>query len=739
MSPRQRIVTEWWLVCLLACALGISAALGSWLWRADLALHDWQQSRTPRQADPDVVIVAIDEASLTSIGRWPWPRQLHATLIDQLSDAGAAGVALDLMFAEPGEGDIALARAIARNGKVVLPVFQQERDGQISGEQMPVGALVSKAAALGHIQMELDPDGIARSVYLREGWELARHVQFAAALWQLAGGPAIPVGTRVSREQWQRADWLRIPFVGPPGSFTQYSYVDVLTGAVPRERLRGKLVLVGATALGLSDTVPVPTSALHRPMPGVEVHANVLTALRAGTGLRIASPVAQALLAAIACLALMSVLARCNARAGLLWTLGTLALLVLICGVLMRSGMLWMGPMPALLACAVAWPLWSWRRLEATQRYLDEELSALRDESPVPAVRGLDPMQQRLQLVRRAAHTSRALRKLIEDTVAHLPVGVVVLRPDGQLVLANAKARALLAASGDGAVLEALRATRWPPPLETRAGLPQTPAAPMQIAVQSAAGVPMLASFSALDDVVDASSSLVIGLADLSAERAAQQSRDDTLRFVSHDLRAPLASVLSLIDAPPADEPLLPRLRRHTASALELADELFRLARIEAADPARFEPVDLRALCDEACDELWAQARTANCRFDMPPYGEEWLVVGSSELLRRALINLIGNAIKYGEPGQTVEIGLQREEAFIAVRIRDHGPGIPVAERGGLFQRFKRLPGALARGIAGHGLGLVMVRTVAERHGGSVAFEAPGDGGSCFVLRLPAA
>jgi CHASE2 domain-containing sensor protein len=153
--------------------------------------------------------------------------------------------------------------------------------------------LAGAAAALGHIQMEFDPDGVARSVYLQEGWGLARHPQLALALQQVVSGAggADPAATHQAGEPvWQRRDWLRIPFAGPPGSFTHISYADVLSGAVPAEVLRGKLILVGATALGLADSVPVPTSGFSRPMAGVEVHANVLAAIRAGNAITLASP-----------------------------------------------------------------------------------------------------------------------------------------------------------------------------------------------------------------------------------------------------------------------------------------------------------------------------------------------------------------------------------------------------------------------------------------------------------------
>jgi signal transduction histidine kinase len=405
---------------------------------------------------------------------------------------------------------------------------------------------------------------------------------------------------------------------------------------------------------------------------------------------------------------------------------------------LLRLWPLWLGPTPALLACFIAYPLWSWRRLEATQRYLDRELLVLRDSVALPASGGVDPLQQRLEIVRQATQASQEARRLVEDLLAHLPVGVIVLQTQGTLRYANDKALALFEASDYESLIRKLRQLRWPPAIHTAASTPVPPAAPQQAEVLLPSSTAALASLSALQDKQGQPTGLVIGLADLSELRAAQQARDDTLRFVSHDLRAPLASLLSLIDEPAEDAAWLPRLRRHAQSALQLADELFRLSRIEAADPARFMIVDLQAICAEACDELWAHARDGNNALQLNASDEEYLVLGSSELLRRALINLISNAIKYGAPGQPVEISFTRVASCWEIAVRDHGPGIAEAERKLLFRRFGRLPAASARGIAGQGLGLVMVRTVAEKHGGSVRHEAAAGGGSCFILSLPA-
>lgn len=730
MKPAHRILLEWSLVCSTVCGLVLACALQGWLWRFDLQLHDISLAHAPAAPDPGIVIVAIDEASLAELGRWPWPRQTHAALLDRLHAAGSKGVAMDIIFSEATRDDALLASAIRRHGKVVLPVLQAESQERIIGESLPAPLLREAAAALGHIHMEFDPDGIARSVYLYEGWEAARHPQLALAVLQLEQRPALPA-EEVTGPGWRRAIWLRIPFAGPPGSYARLSYADVLAGRVPDDLLRDKLILVGATAQGLTDSVPVPTSALSRPMPGVEVHANVLAALRSGKAIQLGSPWLNAGFGVLISLGMMGLLGRSSARSGLLWTLGVMAAVVLGSGLCLLHAGFWLGPASALLGCLLAYPLWSWRRLEATQRYVDTELQALHQSPAITVPGGLDPLQHRLALLRAAASLSREAQALAESVIAHLPVGVIALHADGRLRLSNQTACSLLGVGTPEALPAALKSLPWPGTVQTPAGLPLPPDEACELELRTRADRPLLLRLAALGD-----GGLVLGLADLSHVEAAQQAREDTLRFVTHDLRAPLASVISLIDVAPPEVELLPAIRKIADNALGLIDALFRLSRAEAADPESFETVDLHAVMQDAVELCWGQARSAGVEICIHPFmADEALTHGNHELLHRAVGNLLSNAIKYGGKGK-VELSLSASGHEWQIAVRDHGPGIPEKDRLRLFQRFARLPDAIRRGLPGSGLGLLMVRTVAERHGGRVEASFPDDGGCCFSLWL---
>ena len=758
----RRPTFEWLTVTLLCVSLAVLAAMEGWLWRIDQSVYDSVLATWTHPPGDDVVIISIDDASLSEIGRWPWSRRTHAALIDTALDAGASAVVLDVLLDTPShddaEADQALARSMQAYGRVILPLTQATTGTQLTGEVLPLPLFAESAAAIGHSQVEFDTDGIARSVYLWEGFGAARHPQLALALLRLVAPaaarnyPQPPVREGLDHQQWQRAQWLRMPFSGPPGTYPHYSYRAVLAGEVPASALRGKVLLVGATASGMADAVPTPASGLSRPMPGVELQANIFDALRSGIAVNLLPAWISALVAGVFVTLLMLTLLYAEARTGLLASFMLAGLAVLLAGLGLRMGG-WFGPAPAVLGCMLAYPLWSWRRLEAAQRYLDAELTALeREGSPLgltQSTAGLpaaDPLEQRIRIVRQAAQHQRDVRRFIADTLEHLPIGVVVIDQMNRVILHNERARHLLRAFRSEALLAALRELPWPPYVPMRDGLPDLSgfSGTRQFELSPDKKRHLLVSVADLVTESSGRPGRVIGLADVTAMHEAQRSREDTMHFLSHDLRAPLASILTLMDGysgdPAQQLAQIPRITRYARSALDLADGLFRLVRAEGSDPKDFVELDLAGLVDSAADEVWPQAHARGIRVDVDTRDaekEEAIVRGDFSLLRRAVINLLTNAIKYGSASSVVSVSLSAEGPDWIIRVRDQGAGIPADALPRLFKRFSRIDGEGRDKPTGVGLGLLIVKTVAERHGGNVVVESEPGKGSTFELRLP--
>ena len=281
--------------------------------------YDWAFDHQAPLPPADVVLVAIDDLSLASpLGQFPWDRRVYVPLLEKL--AGARVVAFDVLFTEPDRagGDEVFAQALRRHGRVVLGLYRQPEKQMRSADQKllraypapggltvelprvgalnltpPVPVLASAAAGLGAVDLEPDADGVyRRAAPLRQGFEGGLYPHFALEIARLAagqspettvqqaatgvltlGGPPVPLGADGQ---------VLINYAGPPGTVPTYSFAAVLSGQVPAETFRDKLVLVGATAAGLYDMRPAPFRHVARKFYGVETNASLVRTLRDG-------------------------------------------------------------------------------------------------------------------------------------------------------------------------------------------------------------------------------------------------------------------------------------------------------------------------------------------------------------------------------------------------------------------------------------------------------------------------
>ncbi len=762
----RRILREWIGTAIAVSLLtGLAAGFG-WFWRLDQTLYDAALSLRSRPAPTDIVIVAIDQSSLDQIGRWPWRRAVHATLIQRLTDAGVRGVVIDVLLAEadrtdPG-GDEALAAAIQRNGKVVLPVIMEPAQSGAPRAVLPAVSFAQAAAALGHAHIELDADGVARSLYLSEGLAggSRQFLHLAAALAELAEpgvGQHLPGERRsagiAGRGVWLRDHWVHVAYLGAPGHFQQVSYADVLRGNVPGAALAGKLILVGATAAGMMDSYPTPVSGFGRSMPGVEVSANVLAGLRGSGFIQVAPAAAQVAVAALLVLMLLSAYLRLSSRAALLVTavamFGTFAASMIA----MAYAGWWFAPSAGAFGLLLCYPVWSWRRLEAAQRYMDDELAqAAREPELLPYAAppsrrrkaGLsDELELRIAEVQRASARVRDMRRFVADTLDGLPEAALVVDRELRVTLVNAQAAALI-----GRPATALGGQRLPDVLGPvlAQGAPQWDtlpgSAPRSFEARHTDKRDLFVSVVPFAGSDGERRGLLVSLVDVTPLKDAERKRDEYMRFLSHDLRSPLVSITAMLDlrelAPETQkEDFFDKIRRSVERSLSLAEDFVQLGRAEAIDASRFAAVDLVDLLRAAVEEAESQAGARHIRLGIAFAPEAALAHGIRDVLFRVFINLLSNAIKYSPDDTRIECGIERDGERWRCTFSDQGYGIPAQDLPRLFDRFERLEAAKRKGEKGAGLGLAFVKTAVEKHGGRIDVESEPGKGSRFSVSLP--
>jgi len=407
---------------LIGAAIGLAAAVAAALLGLiplvdtfERKTYDWRIQRTadPASARKDIVLVAIDQSSVRNleplVGRWPWPRMIHASLVDYLARAQARVIVYDVIFSERdrrsftvgdqtwtgAESDRALAEATARAGNVVhvvdvaaeaggaaqepLEATPYRLDGRVEPRAVatpPYPELAKASRALGHNLVVVDSDGPVRRAipFVRGGGQFLPSLPIAAAIIArgvppsevTAGGPTLRVGDRavplieaeLPSYDGARHSSLRTLIRYPGGvvdprtkrpTYADYSFYDlfyseqqILAGEKPLvdpARFKDKLVIVGTTAPGLYDLIPVPFS--EGKMPGMQVHASVLDSVLSGRFMRPA-PRWAGVVALLFCALVAGVgLMRLGVWPGLALSAATAAVFVIVAVTLFGQG-LWL-------------------------------------------------------------------------------------------------------------------------------------------------------------------------------------------------------------------------------------------------------------------------------------------------------------------------------------------------------------------------------------------------------------
>lgn len=624
----DRASTTVWLVCitLTLCITGV-------LSRIDNVIYDTAQQYSNRDIPSDIVLVTIDEQSLSSLGRWPWSRHAHAQLIDRLRADGAKVIGFDVMFSESQNEDLAadrvLAESMAQAGNVVLPVVIEKvrSNGQLV-ETLPMPLLAKQAAAFGRVHAELDADTIARSITLWEGLDQPVWPHFAQAMLAVAG--QLPVSFSRSAPQvagsgaavLTKQDQRYINFSTGRHHLPSLSYLQVLRGEFSPDTFRGKLVLVGATASGMADSLPTPVSGLRQPMPGVEFLANAMISIRSQTLITSAPWLLSTLLACALALVPMLWLPYTRIRTGLLANVGFAVLVLAMAMVLPLWWGIWVPVAAGLMGLLCAYPIWSWRKLESTSQFLDSELNRL---------------QQELVSVGQAAF----------DT--------------------DAKAQ-------------------------------HSDADPFQRRI---------------DQVRAATGHL----------QQLDQIQRETLAFISHDIRVPLASAVAQIKSELGEQH---PAHQQMVRALAWTEDYLQTSRAQMLRSETFTELDLMALLHEVADDIYplTLANALTLVLDLPD--EPIWIRGDFGTLSRVVANLLSNAMKFSPVRGEIKMSARRSGDKVHIDITDQGPGIAPQDMERLFKRFSRLEPGISSLQPGVGLGLYFVDTTVRKHGGTVTVSRCG-------------
>lgn len=249
----------------------------------------------------------------------------------------------------------------------------------------------------------------------------------------------------------------------------------------------------------------------------------------------------------------------------------------------------------------------------------------------------------------------------------------------------------------------------------------------------------------------DRTGSMLI-VSDVTSQRELDRMKTDFVGFVAHELRSPLgiimgyASLLQQSDVPAKDDPagalqneVLSAIDRQCRRLNRLVNDLLDIARLDAGHTLDIlaADIDLVALCERVLEMQRATVTNPNMNLSFECSAPAIKVFLDPDRVEQILVNLLSNAIKYSPDGGAIVVSLTEENELVQLRVRDCGMGMTREQTENLFQKFYRTPEVKTRGIKGTGLGLFLVKQLAQAHGGDISVQSEPGKGTTFCVTFP--
>ena len=737
--------------------------------------------RTTQGPSPHVALVLIDDASLERYGRWPWKRSLLAQVLRAASAEHPKALGLDILLSEGEDNtnDRDLARAIKDAGNAVLVAkISNSPEERLWVEPLPLFA--RSAVAVGHAQATLGPDSICRSVPVKElSLEGARWA-FALEVARVARGKMLeddghglrigeqeistigkPSRTIVTGVESESPRFIPIDYRGQltPGEvsppFSVVSVTDLLRGR-SNGQLQGKAVLIGFGSTEIGDRIPTPVGG-KLPMPGVEIHANLVDTILAGRKL-------QPLNAWLSLL-LLCVFSFTSTWMVLSWPVwrGLAALAVLLAAGLVASylAFAWIHILvalgPFLCVGVLAGPLAQLQNLVLVDRSLTQRLRQLQNflkatepeqmESLPAALRAktqptAGDLHWKVDLLGQLQAELGSLYAFDQTLLEAMQEGLAVFSCDGKILFRNPQWQRFCERQG------------WPPVLnydELTAVVPQpawkalsSPGTWLDAEVHLGEGLWQLRAVRLKGSAPTSASDLImVVVSDQTTRLERDRARAEALAFVTHELRTPLVSIQGFAEyllrysKERAGSEAAATIFQESGRLVAIINTYLDVLRLDAgARPMLSETFQVGETVKQVARVVQPIAQASEIRVcteiaqDLPP------LQGDRHLIEGALLNLVSNAIKYSARGSEVKLGAKLEGEGVVLEVWNPGPAIAAEELGRLFEPFYRRS-EQEQGQRGWGLGLAFVKRIAEQHGGKAEAWSESGAGTFFRIHLP--
>ncbi|MGJ3258544.1 MAG: CHASE2 domain-containing protein [Rhodospirillales bacterium] len=712
------------LVLLLGLyALGIISGI-------DRTLIDLRYNLFPRDASGQVVIVQIDSRSIQELGEWPWSRAMHAEAIDNLSEAGAARIGVDIDFSSYSseDADQRLIGAVRESdARIVLPVFKQWSSAR--GNEVTTTAPIrelAEHAKLASVNITPAPDGLVREYDRLHAWKDNFVPAFAA---EAIGRTTEGTGS------------FTIDYAIRPETIPRISFVDLVRGTFDPKTVEGKYVIIGATALELGDEIAVP---LYGALSGSELQAIAAESIlmqRAITQPDVLVVLAAALIVGV----LMSgVFVRLPHVRGTIVFVAAAAVIVTVPMVLQVY-------MPVDMPVGATLVTTAYCYIHGLTRQLDmQALVVFKRSAEIRERRALNEAiadnsftgiivadhEGTVRFANKAAADMLKVSK--DDLIDRAAAGVILPLDDVDLdepTSANARIFTALKVGGDNTLPVEIGISNVE--IEPDAGPFERRTASRRFTVYAISDI---SEFKQTEEVLSKAAEHAI---------EANRSKNEFIANMSHELRTPLNAILGFSEAIKAEifgpvgsvqyKSYADDIFTSGSHLLAIINDLLEVSRLAAGKTEiNTAAIDFKNVVNE-CLRI-ATGYPGADRLDISYDIDEQIdtLWTDERIIKQIILNLLSNAIKFTPSGGTINFtAILTRAGGTEIVVEDTGIGIPPDQVERVMEPFHQVEGTMQRSYHGSGLGLHLVKSQVALLGGTLAIESTLGQGTRIIIRFP--
>lgn len=741
MNKRSYIFIIAIIIILLLSFLGLFEAVNERIYDNYILFH------REKTISPDIVIVEIDDKSLSEMGEWPWQRTYHAELLKKIINANPAVIGITLEFINPQnpESDSKLFAVLKSFPNIVLSAsFKKQKYNNntflLREKNIFPGILQ------GHTYIKYSENSIVRSFSL-----FKHYPAFALEIVKLYSSAHSTKTKRVAlkleslvnklkNNNFQQKNEILIDYKRTPDKYKHFSFLDIVNDKVDLRELEGKIVLIGITEKNLTSNYATPFSSVISPTSSsIELQAQIIDSLINYKGLNKPPELFTYVLSLVIALLFYYLIRK---RRVLIQGIALIVVLITIClldyFLFFDSLSIWFPPALMLILILILSGLTIFFTTIKLDQSMEKTINKYEDFAMLKQSDAPSALDSKFDSLTEFFETVHQDRQTIKTIIEGVNNGIILMNNIGIVIWANGKIMDMFKNSlvVNQKVEELIEGICFQEILDNTAN---NNVYKKELSIN---GQDFLVVF---NPVIASESKIVAIFNDITYLKELDRFKSDMFRLAHHELINPLMVVqIAAENIQCANN--TDKIKENTETIFESSELMLNtinnflsISRIEGGkihtNLVKSNIISLINNCIHL-NNLAAKRKTIQLVFEHSGCDEIHILVDEN-LLYIAINNLLSNAIKYSPDNSVITIKLEINNSMLVISIMDSGIGIPENDIDRVFDKFFRSTNNANKAIRGTGLGLFIVKMVAQLHNGDVSVKSVHGEGSCFAISIP--